>query len=203
MKSPLILFWPGRGKDPNVLAYFLSLLKAQGYNVITIPFEYDTGISPLSFDSEWKEWCTKNDFSWWIGISLGASLAYTFASLLETRKPKRLTLINPFMSREILAKEKGFSLKEQWNFSPIEFDLRLKQIDIVTSVMDEKIPMYHSIQLLNKTISNRKNIIFIDDTHQISNVAAQKELAELLIDNKNIKKEPGCGKTYYCNIYQR
>jgi hypothetical protein len=204
VKTDSILFWPGRGKSPDVLTRFLSVLNTNAYTIVTIPFEYDTGIPPFTAHSEWETWCAENNFSWWIGISLGASLAYTFASLLnEANRPERLTLINPFASREILAKEKKFSINDQWNFSPIHYDLNLRKIDMVVSVFDKKIPIYHGISLLNKVVSSRKNLIFVDDNHQIQNEAAQKELAELLIVGKNTKREGNCGKTYYCNVYQQ
>jgi hypothetical protein len=192
------------GKSPDTLVHFLSLLNTNAYTVVPVPFEYDTGIPPFATNSEWGMWCAENNFSWWIGISLGASLAYTFASLLnEIKRPKRLTLINPFASRETLAKEKTFSINGQWNFSPIAYALNLKKIDMVISVFDEKIPIYHGVSLLNKAVSDRKSLIFVDDNHQIQNEAAQKELAELLISGESVKKGDNCGKTCYCNVYQQ
>jgi hypothetical protein len=192
------------GKEAGILAKFLSELEAADHNIVVIPFEYDTGIAPFSAESELARWCAENYFSWWIGISLGASLAYTFASLLnESKRPERLTIINPFSSREELSKEKGFSMSGQWNFSPIDHNLSLKRIDVVASVMDKKIPMYHGVTLLNKAATDKKNLIFVDDNHQIQNDAAQKELAELLLDRIKTKKGDCCGKACYCNIYQQ
>ena len=197
-----ILFWPGREKNANVLAYFLSILK-NIHAIENVSLEYDRGEAPFAPNSEWVTELKKNNHKWWIGISLGASLAYTFASLLnETDKPERLTLINPFASRSELSKEKGFSMNGQWDFSPINSELYIKRIEIVVSVFDEKIPIYHGISLLYKSTSVTKSLIFIDDKHQIQNESAQKELAYVLL-NKKKTAEVQYGKTHYCNIYQQ
>jgi hypothetical protein len=203
MKLRSILFWPGREKDPRVLSHFLSVLNNNDCSIATIPFEYDIGIPPFNTNSEWQTWFLENNFTWWIGISLGASLAYTLASLLnETQKPERLTLINPFASREILAKEKGFSISGQWNFSPIDYDLNMKYIEMVISVFDKRIPIYHGVSLLNKVTSSGKRLIFINDNHQIQNNKVQKELAELLLTDRDTKGNY-CERPHYCNIYQQ
>jgi hypothetical protein len=186
MKSNSVLFWPGRGNNLSNLYYFLFLFKFYSYKIERIPFEYDKEDNPLYLGSKWEIWLRKNTFTWWIGISLGASLAYTFASLLtHSTKPQRLTLINPFASRRVLAAEKGFSMAGQWDFSPIDYESKLNNIEIIVSLFDIKIPMYHSILLYNKSISDNKKLIFIKDNHQVNNYNIQIRLAEYLIFNNN------------------
>jgi hypothetical protein len=200
VKQESMLFWPGRGKDPDILKSFLSRVHDKGIDIEVIPFNYDAGLPPFSACSEWGEWLREHSVSWWAGISLGASLAWVFASLLDDSvKPQRLTLINPFASRKQLAEERGFSLNGQWDFAPLESKLTISIAEIVISVFDEKIPVQHGIRLLNKIEANVKKVIFVDDNHQIQKSGAQEELAELLFAGS---KETYCGTTHYCHIYQ-
>jgi esterase/lipase len=195
--STKILFWPGLGKDLTILSCFLANFREKGYDITVVPFEYDFDIMPFYKNSDWCDWLEENAFDWWIGISLGASLSYTMATFVnEKRSPIRITAINPFSSREILSKEKSFSLQGQWNFSPISYDLKIQSIDAVVSLYDEKIPMYHGISLLNHTISPKKNLIFVNDSHQIQNDTAQSELVS------NLLEEVDCGRNHYCFIYK-
>jgi hypothetical protein len=178
-----ILYWPGRGKSPDVLSSFLSALRDDSVSVDIFPFEYDTGQPPFRKDSAWSSWIGSNPRDWWIGISLGASLAYMMAALLEINmRPKRLTLINPFQSRKILSVEKNFSLQNQWDFSPISHNLIIEEVDMVISVNDEKIPAYHGIKLLDNIICDKKNLILIEAGHCIDNHSAQEILASVLLE---------------------
>jgi hypothetical protein len=195
--SKNILFWPGRGKDLNILSHFISTFREKGYDVVIFPFGYDVGNIPFFNNSDWCEWLKKNTFDWWIGISLGASLAYTMATLVnEQQTLMRITAINPFLSRKKLSEEKGFSLQGQWNFSPISCDLEIQNIDVVVSLYDEKIPIYHGISLLNNTVSPNKKLVFVNDSHQIPNNTAQIELAN------NLLEEANCVKNHYCFLYK-
>ena len=74
--------------------------------------------------------------TWWIGISLGASVLWTLSSLVESRSI-RLTVINPFADRERLSREKGFNLRGQWNFKPIDFQSVAEHIDVVVSIYEK------------------------------------------------------------------
>lgn len=201
MKNNRILYWPGRGQDLKVLKYFRNELLQNGFLIDVIDVEYDIGeLNPLNW-AKVKE----NNCDWWIGISLGASLLYYALNYVDDLcKPTRITLINPFCSRKNLSNEIGFDLTNQWDFSPIENTVNVDQIELVSSVFDVKIPMYHGINLLNKTISSNKKLIFIDEKHTIDLKEAQIELAQLLCDINIIEKgKKGNGKGYnYCNIYK-
>lgn len=204
MENNKILYWPGRGQNLEVLKYFRNELLQNGFLIDVIDIEYDNSeLNPLNWNK-----VKENDCSWWIGISLGASLLYHALSYIDDLyKPTRITLINPFYSRKKLSDEKGFDLRGQWEFSPIENTINVRQIELVSSVFDKKVPMYHGIKLLNKTISNDKKIIFIDAEHTINLKEAQNELAKVLCDINIIeKKEKGKiinEKRYnYCNIYK-
>jgi hypothetical protein len=192
-----ILFWPGRGQNPNILSHLLSFFRQNGYCVVSIPFDYDSGEVPFKKDSDWCKWLQSNKYNWWIGISLGASLAYTMLSLSEeTIQPKRITLINPFSSRKQLSIEKKFSLENQWDFSPTEYELVVNSIDMVISLFDEKIPIYHGISLLNHTRSQHKKLIFIHDYHEVKDSTAQTELAKILFGEH-------CESNDCCYIYKQ
>ncbi len=193
-----ILYWPGRGQDLKILRHFREKLEYNGYNFENINIEYDKdSLTPY----KWKQ-IAENKADWWIGISLGASLLYySLQYVKDENKPSRITLINPFFSRRILSKEKNFNMKNQWDFDPINCKCKIENIDMVLSVYDNKIPMYHGIKLLNNTNSNNKKIIFIDEGHIIENEAAQAELGKALINISNPKG--GLNEKYnYCNIYK-
>ena len=198
MKNNKVLYWPGRGQSLDILKDFRKALEEKGFQLDIINITYDKGrLSPNS----WRQ-VVKNDADWWIGISLGASLLY-YSIKYTNNKPSRITLINPFFSREILSKEKKFSLKNQWNFSVIDYAEKVKRLDMVLSIYDTKIPMYHGIKILNNTISNNKQIIFVNEGHTIDNENAQRELAGVLKDinilNRGGKNERG----NYCNFYKQ
>jgi hypothetical protein len=174
----------------------MANFREKGCDSTVVPFDYDAGVMPFCKNSDWCNWLEENTFEWWVGISLGASLAYTMAAIVnEKRSPVRITAINPFSSREKLSEEKDFSLQGQWNFSPISYDLKVHSIDMVISLYDEKIPIYHGISLLNHTVSSNKNLLFVNDSHQIPNNMAQAELAKILL------KEVDCVGNHYCFIY--
>ena len=172
-----MLFWPGRGKSAKILQRFLAFISAF-YDISIFPFDYDTGGNPFYSESSWSQWIKNNHFDWWCGISLGASLSYVMASL--SSKPSRITMINPFQSRSILAEEKGFSIENQWDFSLSNYTINVENLDMVLSIYDEKIPIYHGITILNKAQAKFKRLIFIEDTHCIECSENQIELANLL-----------------------
>lgn len=145
-----LLFWQGRGKPADVMADFLARLSLS-YEVVLFPLTYDSGDVPFSRDSYWFGWLSKQHFDWWCGISLGASLLYAMSSFKEIA-PERISLINPFYSRMVLSQEKGFSLEHQWNFDLAQYQPAAKQLDLVLSLYDTKIPMHHGIELLNHTL---------------------------------------------------
>ena len=190
-----ILYWPGMGQDLEILKKFREELVNQGNNVYTIDFKYDDNVlNP----NKWSA-IEKNKFDWWIGLSLGASLLYySYEFVPEKIRPKRITIINPFSSRKILAKERNFSLDKQWDFSPINSKMKVNTIDLVRSIQDDKIPSHHGFELLNNAIANEKNLILINESHTIDNYNAQVELAKL-----SINKESRSEQYYYCNIFKQ
>ncbi len=194
-----ILYWAGRGQDLKILDDFRKELEKNEYVIEYINIKYDSGqLSP----SEWIQ-VTNNSADWWIGISLGASLLYYSTNFIRKHKPSRITLINPFSSRKILAEEKGFSLENQWVFTPKNCNVEVDNFDVVLSLNDNKIPMYHGVELLNKTISNNKQIIFVKGNHIIDDNMAQIELANLLIKNGILNGENDNGRYNYCNVYKQ
>lgn len=192
-KMKRILYWPGMGQQKDILKHLRDELSKE--NIIDfIDFDYDKDeLDP----SKWN--ILKNKYDWWIGISLGASLLYySYNFLKEEYRPKRITIINPFSSRKKLSEERNFDLSNQWNFMPKEQNINIEIIDLISSVYDSKIPMYHGIELLNDTNSKEKNLIFVNGGHTIDDLNAQIELAQILL-NKGI-----CNEGYnYCNIYKQ
>lgn len=188
-----ILYWPGMGQQKDILKHLRDELSKE--NIIDfIDFDYDKDkLNP----SKWN--ILKNKYDWWIGISLGASLLYySYNFLKEEYRPKRITIINPFSSRKKLSEERNFDLSNQWDFMPKEQNINIEIIDLISSVYDSKIPMYHGIELLNNTNSKEKNLIFVNEGHTIDDPNAQIELAQILL-NKGI-----CNEGYnYCNIYKQ
>ncbi len=199
MKKNKILYWPGRGQNLNILNHFRKELENQGFELECIKVNYDEGVlSPYT----WKQ-VVENDAKWWIGISLGASLLYYSIKFTKENKPNRITLINPFFSREVLSKEKNFDLKGEWNFAPINCKEKIDNMDMVLSINDTKIPMYHGIKILNNTICANKQIIFINESHTINNKFAQIELAKIL-KNKKLSDRGTCDERFnYCDIYKQ
>lgn len=194
-----ILYWPGRGQNLDILRHFREELNILGYEFENINIIYDKGtLNP----SNWKQ-VVENNADWWIGISLGASLLYYSMQFTEKNRPNRITLINPFSSRDVLSKERNFNLKNQWNFAPINYKGKVDCLDVVLSTNDTKIPMYHGVKLLNNTISSKKQVIFIDENHTIDDKNAQIELARVL-KYSNILERGFYYEGYkYCNIYKQ
>ena len=194
-----ILYWAGRGQDLSILNSFRNVLKENGFEIDYIDIQYDSGeLSP----SKWKQ-VIENDADWWIGISLGASLLYYSINFAKEKKPSRITLINPFSSRKILSEERGFDLDNQWLFEPKNCKVEVNNLDVVLSTNDTKIPMYHGVELLNKTFCTNKEIIFVDGNHVINNKDAQIELANILIENEILNGGNDNERYNYCNIYKQ
>lgn len=102
-----------------------------------------------------------------------------------------------------MSKEKNFNLENQWNFAPIDYAEKVNNLDLVLSINDTRIPMYHGVKILNNTICDNKQIIFINESHTIDNKNAQIELARALESN-NILNRGGKNEGYnYCNFYKQ
>lgn len=199
MEKNKVLYWPGRGQSLDILKNFREEVRKQGFELEYININYDKGIlNPY----DWKQ-VVQNDADWWIGISLGASLLYYSMRFSGKNKPNRITLINPFFSREVLSKERKFDLKEQWNFAPIDYKEEVNYLDMVLSINDTKIPMYHGVKLLNNTSCKNKQIIFINENHTIDNEKAQIELARALVNKKILDKGENDEGNNYCDVYKQ
>ena len=178
MKKEKILYWPGRGQSLDILKSFREEFEKNKFEFEYINVNYDIGeLNPIN----WEQ-VTNNDSDWWIGISLGASLLYYSMRFAKKNKPNRITLINPFSSREVLSKEKQFDLSNGCNFAPIDYKCEAISLDMVLSINDSKIQMYHGAKLLNNTICKNKRIIFANENHTIDNEKAQIELAKVASD---------------------
>ena len=189
-----ILYALGRNNDISVLQTFRDFLR-ESFPLKILDIKFDEG----DFELSRFQGIVENDSDWWIGISLGASFLYYVLDIAEI-KPTRLTLINPFSSRRALSYEKHFDMHGQWDFTPKNKRCNIECIDVVISLYDQSIPIYHGLELLNQTDAKIKNLICICSDHQISEPAKQKELAALLVDLD--KGCPGERQYMYCNIYQ-
>lgn len=194
-----ILFWPGIGKDLNVLKEFVEELKLDGNEIEYFKEDYDVGeMNP----SSWNQ-VINNDCDWWIGISLGASLLYYAYSYVPIKKrPTRITLINPFYSRRILSYEKKFNINEYWEFNPIDKKNKIKHCELLISIFDKNINPYHGLTLSTSINSNNKNLMLVNSDHTLKLNNVQRKVADILLSyNKR-----GCKyeKKYNgCHIYKQ
>lgn len=200
-----ILYWPGRGQNPEELSDCLNIFKTNGYFVDVLPYAYDLGDNPVNPESHIYQWAhakTQGGSKWWIGLSLGASIAHIVASILPlTSIPNRITLINPFANRAQLAQEKKFSLKGQWPLKPEDFRSSVPTVDLVVSIDDKKIPVEHANKLMMLFDGENRRFIELDADHAITCRSTQIELSDILLyGNKN-----GASKRYAhiisCNLY--
>lgn len=189
-----ILYAPGRNNDMSVLSAFRDCL-GESFPLKILDLKFDEG----SFEPSRFREIVENDSDWWIGISLGASFLY-YVWDIAVIKPARLTLINPFSSRKILSYEKHFDMKDQWDFTPKNKRCNVECIDVVISLYDHSVPIYHGLELLNQTEAQIKNLICISSNHQIPELTKQKELAAILVNLA--KGYPGEKQYMYCNVYQ-
>jgi hypothetical protein len=199
-----ILYWQGRSRNESELSHFHQELKLRGYSTEIMPIDYDTGLPPNNPKSSIYEWTyrqTNRTYDWWIGLSLGASVAYMVASSYATcSNPKRLTLINPFSNREKLAREKKFSLNGQWVINPINHQLHVSVVDIVLSVNDNRIPIEHGKSLLPMIVAKKIRVILLDADHAISDATAQSDLASFLLQDCKLETVHEYSKIISCNI---
>jgi hypothetical protein len=183
--SRRILYWPGMGRSPLELFDFYRRMEDNGYSIDIMPYEYDVGEKPHNPESciyQWAENLSETDADWWIGLSLGASVAYLVASAISAESiPKRITLINPFADRAQLAWEKNFSLVGQWLLSPVNHNLYVPIVDIVLSLNDDRIPTEHGKQLLPMITATELRVIMLNADHAVSGYSAQLYLADILL----------------------
>lgn len=161
-----------------------TLSNINNHKTSVLKSRYDLGSMPPCKESPViNEIETGKMYKWWIGLSLGAAVAYVSACAVSLNKrPSRLTLINTFHNRLELSKEMKFSIDNQWPLIPQDFTLDHNiQIDLVISDEDKKIPSKYGLMMLNQMSNNNVNIIKIKSDHQISSPVYQVKLAEVLL----------------------
>ena len=182
MKKLTVLYFPGIHRLPNELEHFFLLLKEKtGASIYISPIQYDTGIFTLTPFYDWLNSIPRPD--WWIGLSLGASLAWMAAAECpEMLRPARLTLLNPFANRKILAETAGFSMSNQWDLVPeqVEVPPGIKT-DAVISRQDSKIPWECKRNLIHKIPKGQVSLI--DTDHAFSSEQEQILLFKTLLHN--------------------
>lgn len=170
---------------PEELNHCFSELQKIGFRVTWMNVPYDKDLTPDKPSSQIQYYIMNQKgavFSWWIGLSLGASVAYIVAATIPVQyQPKRLTLINAFADREKLAQEKGFNLNGQWVISLSNYTLPSSlEVDLIISKQDEKIPKSQNDSLRKVLISNQVKIIELDTDHTI-NIEQQQILVKQLV----------------------
>ena len=176
-EEPAILYFPGIHRLPEELRDFFELLQAHtGRQVHTCPVPYDTG----EFTSRpFEQWLRQFSDSqpWWVGLSLGASVAWLLAaSVPESLRPQRLILVNPFADRCKLAQTMGFSMRNQWDLSPEQTALPASMdVDLVISLLDTKIPLSHKQNLLPQ-LPPTGRVHFLRADHALSTPEFQQSL---------------------------
>lgn len=166
----------------------LNSLQDAGFAIERMEVEYDSGPPPQDASSEIQRWIRGTPYGvprWWIGLSLGAAVAYVVACTLpECCKPRRLTLINPFANRRELSKQAGFDMGTQWEINPSEFACPPQlRVDLVNSRFDERIPSQHSHRLGTCLAGVDVRMIELNADHRISDEAQQLLLAQVLLSN--------------------
>ncbi len=182
--NPNILFFPGIHRRDDELKTFFTLAKRYkhiSYSVYPLP--YDTGNLTIK---PFEEWLNSNQTipSWWIGLSLGACLAwYSASTIQEDLLPKRLTIVNPFSNRRALAQLRGFSMDNQWDLNLENANIPASvNVSAIISLHDAKIPLCCKRALLNKMPIRSQ--FFIDADHSLSENFAQHSMFNYLLNNE-------------------
>jgi pimeloyl-ACP methyl ester carboxylesterase len=181
-----VLYWPGIRRSEAELHTLFEILRDAEFTVDCVGSIYDIGLLPDNAESDIQQWINdpKNPTSdWWIGLSLGAAVAHIVACTTpESRRPKRLTLINPFADRLELSLQLGFSMSGQWRLKPIEFHSPGGIIvDLIISTRDERIPPDHGQQFKDCYSAVDIAVVELDADHTISKESQQRQLGALLL----------------------
>lgn len=180
-----ILFWPGIHRKQDELLYLRNILSELNNNQVNImQSKYDLGSMPSSKESVFiNEIEREPTYKWWIGLSLGAAVAYVSACTVSLdKRPSRLTLINTFHDRLKLSKRMKFSMDKQWPLIPQNSALDSNiHVDLVISDEDKKMPPEFGLKMLESLSTNNVKLIKIKADHQISSPEYQVKLATVLL----------------------
>lgn len=179
-----VLYWPGLKRNPSELEHLWPLLKSAGVTLRWLEPDYDVGPAPGEPDSPVIQWLGQQSmYSWWIGLSLGASVAHiSAATVAPIRRPRRLTLINPIADRIALSCRNGFSLEQQWRIIPQTIEVPgIVVVDIVVSKFDERVPPEHGRSMLSCYPDSRVRFIELESGHTVDEFSVQRNLSALLL----------------------
>jgi len=181
-----LLYWPGMRVNPGELGTLFSHMRSSGFVVQIVSAPYDIGPMPADSASLAHQEIMHSDTpvgGWWIGLSLGAAVAHIVCSTIcRERRPRRLTLINPFADRAELSIIRGFDLGNQWRLRPEKYSVPAGiSVDLILSSRDERIPPDHGLRLQSLWEDQRSRVVWTDSDHVISDSSEQQRLAELLL----------------------
>ena len=181
-----IWYWPGIHCKAEELHTFFGVLQDAGFPSERVEATYDAGLLPDNASSGVQKWVNdprRTISNWWIGLSLGAAVAHIAACTApEHRRPKRLTLINPFADRMELSQHLGFPMRGQWRLKPIDFHcLGGIRVDLVLSMRDERIPPQHGKRFIDCYSAGDVALIEMDTNHAVTDESHQRLLASLLL----------------------
>jgi hypothetical protein len=186
MGGTSIWHWPGMRRTANELHILFELLRDAGFAVDRVGGCYDIGLLPDNPRSEVQKWISdpkRVSSDWWIGLSLGAAVAHIVACTIpEPRRPKRVTLINPFADRMELSRHLGFPMGDQWRLKPINFQSPGGiLVDLVISRLDDRIPPEHGHRLKDCYSVDDLALFELDADHALSENNQQRLLASFLL----------------------
>ena len=181
-----ILYWPGMRYNPGELEMFFSHMRSKGFVVRIVKAPYDVGPLPAYSSSLAHQEVLHSDTpagGWWIGLSLGAAVAHIVCStVFSEKRPRRLTLINPFADRVELSIVRGFALGDQWRIRPEKYRVPPGiSVDLILSLRDERIPLEQGLRLQSLWSDPRSRVVWTDSDHIISDFTEQQRLAKLLL----------------------
>lgn len=185
-----LLYWPGMRRRQSDLAVLLEGIQNSGWAISTVVTPYDTGPPPSSpLSTMLTDTAVVSGCSWWLGLSLGASVAFAvLPQVSPKRQPNRLTMINPFMDRQLLAQQRGFDMSSQWRISlNVQLLPPRLQLDIVVSDDDDRVPPNHGVSLHREAgtvLCSKPNLIRVPGSHVLEGNDLQRRLASELLDLK-------------------
>jgi hypothetical protein len=179
-----VLYWPGMRRSPSEFATLWQGLSGAGFAVSWVDVPYDCGPPPDSPISAVARWLAQRPLAeWWIGLSLGASVAHVAAATAAAgRCPRRLTLINPIADRVKLAEERGFSLEGRWPLLAEQFPVfGVAAVDLILSTHDMRVPPEQGRSLVKCYPASSVRVVEVATGHAFEDVAIQRSLLSSLL----------------------